>query len=221
MAAIRNLKEAIASKQKKPTYKNHGGGMGAKRYAGTMIADKSTNIPIAFVIDGTETRLLFEKNPDPQRGGEDDDSNEMWLYLPDIPGFHERGVVAKWSPQRKGKLLGKHFEIYYDHKSGAEMSYEPTEKTIKVVFEEPSEALVVAEPIAEVVAEPVAQTLEQCVMATLCWVPQNVKTILESVQSKFPTATKTIINSIIYKNTKTLKKHTMEGVSAPLWSVGS
>jgi hypothetical protein len=225
MSSIQSLKNALQKKQKKPTYKNHGLGLGAVRYEGTVIADKTSNKPLYFIIDKTEKRLPFIPCEDPQYDDEDD---ELWLWLPDIAGFHENGVLAKWNPNHSGNLLGKKFEIYYSHKSGCQMSYEPTDKTITVVFEEPiaevldepppldmSEALVVAEPVAE----PVAQTLEQCVMATICSVPQNVKTILKSVQSKFPTATKTNINSIIYKNTKTLKKHTIEGVSAPLWSL--
>jgi uncharacterized protein YaiI (UPF0178 family) len=67
------------------------------------------------------------------------------------------------------------------------------------------------------VAKPVL-TLEQCVMATITSVPQNVKTIFKAVQINYPIATKSEINSIIYKNSKTLKKTVIEGVSAPLWS---
>jgi hypothetical protein len=199
-------------KKKNPSLKNHGGAGGTKRYSGTVFADKSTNIPIAFVIDNTETRLLFERNPDPVEEG---DENQMWLWLPDLPGFYERGIYAIWNPAKSGTLLGKHFEIYSDHKSGVSSSYEPTDKTIKVVFEDVADDVPVAEPV---VAEPVL-TLEQSVMATITSVPQNVKTILKAIQIKNPLATKSDINSIIYKNSKTLKKTTIAGVSAPLWSV--
>jgi hypothetical protein len=69
----------------------------------------------------------------------------------------------------------------------------------------------------EAVAVPT--TLEQCVMASLSPVPQNAKTLLATIKSKFPCATKSDINSILYKNTKTIKKTIEQGVSAPLWSV--
>ena len=64
-----------------------------------------------------------------------------------------------------------------------------------------------------------AVNLEQCVMASLSPEPQNVKTLLKAVQSKIATATKSDINSILYKNIKTLNKTMVEGVSAPMWNI--
>ena len=64
-----------------------------------------------------------------------------------------------------------------------------------------------------------AVNLEQCVMASLSPEPQNVKMLLKAVQSKIATATKSDINSILYKNIKTLKRTMVEGVSAPMWNI--
>jgi hypothetical protein len=64
---------------------------------------------------------------------------------------------------------------------------------------------------------PATSNIESALMSCLSDVPQNARTLLKAVQSIFPTANKSNINSLLYK--MPLKKTVIQGVSAPLWSI--